>query len=193
MIRDLHISEIPRKTLSMNPKKFILWLFMVTIVMLFAAFTSAYIVRQSEGNWVVFELPLMFYYSTGILLVSSITIHLAYINAKRDNLSALKLATIITFILGLLFIYTQFNGWKSLVEQGVYLVGNPSGSFLYIITGLHGAHIIAGIIFLSILLFSTIKYKVHSKNMLLMEMSATFWHFLDILWVYLFIFLILNR
>jgi len=193
MIRDLHISEIPRKTLSMNPKKFILWLFMVTIVMLFAAFTSAYIVRQSEGNWVVFELPMMFYYSTGILLVSSITIHLAYINAKRDNLSALKLATIITFILGLLFIYTQFNGWKSLVEQGVYLVGNPSGSFLYIITGLHGAHIIAGIIFLSILLFSTIKYKVHSKNMLLMEMSATFWHFLDILWVYLFIFLILNR
>jgi len=193
MIRDLHISEIPRKTLSMNPKKFILWLFMVTIVMLFAAFTSAYIVRQSEGNWVVFELPMMFYYSTGILLISSITIHLAYINAKRDNLSALKLATIITFILGLLFIYTQFNGWKSLVEQGVYLVGNPSGSFLYIITGLHGAHIIAGIIFLSILLFSTIKYKVHSKNMLLMEMSATFWHFLDILWVYLFIFLILNR
>lgn len=193
MIRDLHISEIPRKTLSMNPKKFILWLFMVTIVMLFAAFTSAYIVRQSEGNWVVFELPLMFYYSTGILLVSSITIHIAYINAKRDNLSIVKLATISTFILGLLFVYTQFNGWKSLVEQGVYLVGNPSGSFLYIITGLHGAHIIAGIIFLSILLFSTIKYKVHSKSMLLMEMSATFWHFLDILWVYLFIFLILNR
>ena len=193
MIKDLHIAEIPRKTLSMNPKMFILWLFMTTIIMLFAAFTSAYIVRQSEGNWVVFELPMMFYYSTGILLASSVTLHLAYINAKKDNLNTVKLATMATFILGIVFVFMQYIGWGSLVEQGVYFVGNPSGSFLYIITGLHGVHIVSGIIFLSILLFSTVKYKVHSKNMLLMKMSVTYWHFLDILWVYLLIFLIMNR
>ena len=130
MIKDLHISEIPRNTRSMNPKMFILWLFMTTIIMLFAAFTSAYIVRQSEGNWVVFELPMMFYYSTGILLISSFTIHFAYISAKRDNLNAVKLATIVTFILGIAFVLMQYVGWGSLVEQGVYFVGNPSGSFL---------------------------------------------------------------
>jgi len=193
MIKNLYISEEPQLIRSMNPKKFLLWLFMTSIVMLFAAFTSAYIVRQSEGNWFVFELPPIFYYSTGILLLSSISIHFAYINAKRDNLIFVKLSTIITFTLGLLFVYTQFIGWEQLVDQGVYLVGNPSGSFLYVITGVHGLHILSGIIFLSILLIATIKYKVHSKNMLLMEMSATFWHFLDVLWVYLFIFLILNR
>ncbi len=193
MIKDLHISEAPKQPISMNAKKFALWLFMVTIVMLFAAFTSAYIVRQSEGNWLNFELPSIFYFSTAVLILSSATMHWAYISAKKDNLSMVKLATGITLTLGLVFLFTQYSGWGNLVDQGVYLVGNPSGSFLYIITGLHGLHIISGLVFLLILLLATIKYKVHSKKMLLIEMGATYWHFLDILWVYLLIFLILNR
>ncbi len=193
MVRDLHITEVPKKPISMNPKKFLVWLFMVTIVMLFAAFTSAYIVRKSEGNWVEFELPSVFFLSTFILLMSSVTMHWSYYNAKKDNLDFVKYGTILTLILGLVFVYTQFTGWDALVEQGVYFVGNPSGSFLYIITGLHGLHIFSGIVFLLILLVATLKYKVHSKNMLLMEMGVTYWHFLDALWLYLFIFLILNR
>ena len=177
----------------MNPKKFALWIFMGSIVMLFAAFTSAYIVRQSEGNWLNFELPSVLYFSTAILVISSAKMHWAYISARRDNLIMVKIATGVTLLLGIFFLFAQFSGWRSLVEQGVYFVGNPSGSFLYILTGLHGLHIVSGLIFLLILLYSAIKFKVHSKRMLLMEMGVTYWHFLDILWVYLLIFLILNR
>ncbi len=193
MIKDLHISEIPEKPISMNPKKFALWIFMASIVMLFAAFTSAYIVRQSEGNWLNFELPSVLYFSTAILIISSATMHWAYISARRDNLAMVKIATGVTLLLGVFFLFAQFSGWQSLVEQGVYFVGNPSGSFLYILTGIHGLHIVSGLIFLIILLYSAIKFRVHSKKMLLIEMGASYWHFLDILWVYLLIFLILNR
>jgi len=193
MIKDLHISEIAEKPISMNPKKFALWIFMGTIVMLFAAFTSAYIVRQSEGNWLNFELPSILYFSTAILIISSATMHWAYISARRDNMAMLKVATGVTLLLGIFFLLAQFSGWRSLVEQGVYFVGNPAGSFLYILTGLHALHIVSGLIFLLILLYSVINYRVHSKRMLLMEMGSTYWHFLDILWVYLLIFLILNR
>ena len=193
MIKDLHISEIPEKPISMNPKKFALWIFMASIVMLFAAFTSAYIVRQSEGNWLNFELPSVLYFSTAILIISSATMHWAYISARRDNMAMVKIATGVTLLLGVFFLLAHYSGWQSLVEQGVYFVGNPSGSFLYILTGIHGLHIVSGLIFLIILLYSAIKYRVHSKRMLLIEMGATYWHFLDVLWVYLLIFLILNR
>lgn len=193
MIKDLQISEAPKQPISMNPKKFALWIFMATIVMLFAAFTSAYIVRQSEGNWLNFQLPSIFYFSTAILVLSSGTMHWAYLSAKRDNLSMVKLAIGTTLLLGLVFLFTQYSGWGNLVEQGVYFVGNPSGSFFYILTGLHGLHIVSGLFFLLVLLYSTINYNVHSKKMLLIEMGASYWHFLDILWLYLLIFLILNR
>ncbi len=190
---DLQLIEEPKKILSMNPKKFILWLFMASIIMLFAAMTSAYIVRQSEGNWLDFELPGLFWITTIIILLSSLTMHWGYISAKRDNLETTKTAMIITTLLGILFLVGQYLGWGALVDQDVYFIGNPSGSFLYVLTGLHGAHIIAGILFLLIILRATFKYEVHSKNMNLMEMGVTFWHFLGGLWLYLFMFLLLNR
>lgn len=161
--------------------------------MLFAALTSAYIVRQAEGNWLDFELPNLFLISTLIIIVSSITMHWAYVSAKKDNLETTRTAMIITSLLGLAFITVQYMGWGALVDQDVYFVGNPSGSFLYVLTGLHAVHIIAGIIFLLIILIASFKYEVHSKNMNLMEMGATFWHFLGGLWLYLFMFLLLNR
>lgn len=193
MVDKMEMEEV-QKPLSMNPKKFILWLLIVSIVMFFTALTSAYIVKQSDGNWLEYDMPMIFWYSTVIILLSSATMHWAYLSAKRDNLQQLKVALTLTTVLGFGFLYSQWAGWEQLVEMGVYLVGNQtSGSFFYIITGAHGLHIISGILFLIIVLISTYQYKVHSKEMNQLEICMTFWHFLGILWVYLFLFLLLNQ
>jgi cytochrome c oxidase subunit III len=193
MAAELKLVEEAKKPLSMNPKKFALWLFIVSVIMVFAALTSAYIVRQAEGNWLLFELPQLFWITSVIILVSSATMHWAYLAAKRDSLESVKVATGITTILGVAFLVGQFMAWNDLVASNVFFVGNPSGSFVYVLSGLHGLHIIGGVVFLLILLASTFKYKVHSKNLSLIEMCATYWHFLDVLWLYLFVFLLLNR
>ncbi|HSJ69529.1 MAG TPA: cytochrome c oxidase subunit 3 [Anditalea sp.] len=193
MEENLEYIEGAEQPISMHPKKFALWLFIVSVVMVFAGLTSAYIVRQAEGNWLEFNLPEIFYYSTGIIILSSVTMHWAYISAKSDNMSMLKLAMGVTTLLGLIFLVTQWYSWVALVDRDVYFVGNPSGSFLYVFTGLHALHLISGVIFLIIVLISALNYKVHSQNMARMEMCTTYWHFLGGLWLYLFMFLLLNH
>lgn len=190
---DFKIVEEPRKILAMNPKKFAMWLFIGSVGMLFAALTSAYIVRQAEGNWLYFDLPQIFTISTVVIVLSSITMQWAYWSAKKDNLSMVKIMVTITSLLGLVFLVLQFEGWKALVAEQVYLVGNPSGSFLYIISGLHGLHLVSAVIYLLIVLVSTYRYKVHSQNLSQIEMCTTYWHFLGGLWLYLFVFLLLYR
>lgn len=179
--------------LGMNPLKFALWLFIVSFVMIFASMTSAYIVRRSEGNWLEFELPTLFTINTIILLFSSVSIQYALNALKKDNFIQSRIGLLITFALGLIFLVAQYFAWKQLVDIKVFLVGNPAGSFVYIISGLHGAHIIGGLIFVLIITYRVFQEKIHSKNILWMEMCTTFWHFLDGLWLYLFFFLILNR
>lgn len=190
---EFKIVEEPKRTLAMNPKKFAMWLFIGSVVMLFASLTSAYIVRQAEGNWLYFELPGILTISTVVILLSSVTMQWAYWSAKKDNLQMVKTLVSVTTLLGVAFLVLQFLGWKDLVASQVYLVGNPSGSFLYVITGLHGLHIISAIVFLMIVLVSTFRFRVHSKNLLQMEMCTTYWHFLGGLWLYLFVFLLLYR
>jgi len=190
---EFKIVEEAKKTLAMNPKKFAMWLFIGSVVMLFASLTSAYIVRQAEGNWLYFELPSILTLSTVVILVSSITMQWAYWSAKKDKLEMVKVLVTVTSVLGIVFLILQFEGWKALVGNQVYLVGNPSGSFLYIITGLHGLHLVSAIVFLLIVLVATYRYRVHSKNLTQIEMCTTYWHFLGGLWLYLFVFLLLYR
>ncbi len=193
MIKDIRITEEPKKTMSMNPKRFLLWMFMVSIVMIFASLTSAYIVRQAEGNWLTFELPQLLWYSTVILLLSSLTAQLAYRAAKQDNLATLKTTLGLTVILGVSFLITQLYSWGVLIDNHVYFVGNPSGSFLYVLMGVHGFHLLSGLVYLLIVLTQSFTYKVHSKNLLHLSLSVSYWHFLDVLWIYLFVFLLLNH
>lgn len=190
---ELKIVEEAKKPLSMNPKKFALWLFIVSVCMIFASLTSAYIVRQAEGNWQLFELPPLFWITSGIILISSFTMHWAYLAAKRNNLEMVKVAMSITTILGVAFLVGQVMAWGELVQNNVYFVGNPSGSFVYVLSGLHGLHILGGVVLLIITLIATFRFQVHSKSLNLIEMCTTFWHFLDALWLYLFVFLLLNR
>ena len=124
---DFKIVEEPAKPLAMEPRKFGMWIFMGSVFMLFAAFTSAYIVREAEGNWVYFDMPPVFTISTIVILVSSITMQWAYWSAKKDNLGILKLMVIITTVLGITFLALQWQGWVELVALKAYWVGNPSG------------------------------------------------------------------
>jgi cytochrome c oxidase subunit 3 len=183
----------PAPVLSVNKWKFIIWLFIITIVMLFASQTSAYLVRRAEGNWAEFEIPTIFWFSTFVLLVSSASMHWALISAKKSSQATLKIAVGITFAFGILFLFMQYLGWQDLQQQGVFLKGNPSGSFFYIFTGLHMAHLLLGLGILIATLIMAFKLEINSGNTLLVEICATAWHFLDILWIYLFVFLLYFR
>jgi cytochrome c oxidase subunit 3 len=190
---EFRIIEEPKRPLAMHPKKFAMWLFLGSVLMLFAAFTSAYIVRQAEGNWLYFELPQLFYATTVVILLSSVTMQWAYFAVKKDNAETAKIMIALTTVLGFAFLIGQILGWKDLVQNSIYFVGNPSGSFLYVLTGLHGLHVVSAIVYLVIILVSIFRSKVHSRNMAPVEMCATYWHFLGGLWLYLFVFLLLNR
>jgi cytochrome c oxidase subunit 3 len=183
-------SARPREVLSMDPLKFMVWLFLLASVMLFASQTSAYLVKRAEGNWLEFTVPSVFTYSTLVLLVSSVTMQWAYREAKRDNFSRLKVAVGITFLLGVLFMAMQVVGWGQLVDRNVYFVGNLAGSFFYVFTFLHLFHLVFGLIALLNTLWAATKMKVHSQRLRRIEICATIWHFLDILWIYLFVFLL---
>lgn len=180
----------PGEVLSMDPLKFMVWLFLIASVMLFASQTSAYLVKRAEGNWLEFTMPAVFTYSTIVLVVSSITMHWAYLEARKDNFSRLRMAVGITFILGVLFMVLQVVGWGKLVEMNVYFVGNLAGSFFYVFTFLHLVHLLFGLFALLNTLWAAAKMKVHSKRLRRIEICATIWHFLDILWIYLFVFLL---
>ncbi len=179
---------------KINAKKFALWLFILSIVMLFASMTSAYIVRQAEGSWFVFDIPPIFYWSTAVIALSSVTMQLALISAQKNASGRLQVFTAITFTLGILFLYLQLEGWKVLVSMDVYFSGgNVSGSFIYLLTGLHAVHLISGIMFLFIVFIQVFRQKINAQNPNSIEMCNTYWHFLGGLWVYLLIFLLLNR
>ncbi len=192
MKENISIQE-PKPILTVNKWKFIIWLFIITIIMLFASQTSAYIVRRAEGNWTEFEIPLIFWYSSLVLIVSSIFMQLSLMAAKKDEFGKLKAFISISFLLGIIFLIMQYIGWQNLQTQGIYLKGNPSGSFYYIITGLHGFHLITGLIVMLFSFYSSFKMDIHSKNLIRLEVCTIYWHFLDLLWIYLFGFLLFFR
>ena len=170
----------------------LLWLGIVSIVMVFASLTSAVIVSKGSREWYSFEMPMTFTYSTIIIALSSLTYWFAYRAAKKDQLSALKNNVLITFVLGLLFALFQFISWNQMVDQGIYFAGASStisGSYLYILSGLHLAHMLGGLISLAVVYVKAGRSVYNSKNLLGLQLSSTYWHFLGGLWVYLYIFL----
>jgi cytochrome c oxidase subunit 3 len=194
MIQSINKPIIDEREPGVEPKKFVLWLLLVSSVMLFAGFTSAYIVRRGEGEWVVFELPVMFMLSTGVIVLSSVFMQWAYISAKKDEILNSKIGLLVTLSLGLLFGVMQYWGWSQMVYNSIYFgFANPSGSFVYVITGLHVAHVIIGIFYVLAILIQTFQYKVHKKALRAISMCNTYWHFVGILWIYLYVFLLLNR
>ncbi|MCH1473047.1 MAG: cytochrome c oxidase subunit 3 [Bacteroidia bacterium] len=187
-------TKASENTGRVNPKKFSLWLLLLGILMLFSGLTSAYIVRKGDGNWFDFEIPPIFLYSTIIVSLSSVTMIWAYRAAKKDNISGIKFGLSATIILGIAFMVSQYMGWLALSDQGLHFV-NPkygdkiSASFLIAIAAIHLVHILAGIIYLVVMLINTFRFKIHKKNTLQISMCNTYWHFVGFLWVYLYMFL----
>ncbi len=182
--------------LSMHPRKFGLWLFIVSVCMMFAALTSAYIVKFTEGQPLVYDIPIMFWVTSVVILASSLTMHLAYKSAHKDNIKNVKMFMTITTILGVVFLVGQWYAWIELVQAGVFFAGSksaPTGSFIYVFSGVHAIHIISAVVFLLITLRLAFNNKISSQKTSVIEMCATYWHFLDLLWIYLFVFLLLNH
>jgi len=180
------------KAAQRKASKPLLWVGIVSIIMLFAGLTSAYVVRADNGNWLIFNLPDIFFISTAIIITSSLTLFMALKMAKKNNQKGMILGLLATFILGIAFTFTQFEGWNELTAKGVVFAGkysNASGSFLYVLTGLHLAHLAGGLISLLVTLTNGLRRKYNAENTLGLELCSIYWHFLDILWVYLFLFL----
>jgi len=177
-----------RKKNKLHAKEFLLWAFMVSVFMIFAGLTSAVIVRRADGNWLEYVLPSAFWWSTAFVLLSSISLQWSVNRAKRDELGQLKTGLVVTIVLGMLFLVSQWMAFGQMVDLGLYLVGNPSTSFLYVITGLHGLHMLSAIVVLFVIFAQVFQYKVHSKNMLSFRLSTLYWHFLGVLWIYLYVF-----
>jgi cytochrome c oxidase subunit 3 len=178
---------------KIHPHKFTLWVGIAAILMMFAGFTSAYIIKRNQAKWVTFELPQLFWYSTAAIVLSSITLFLAGRSFKERQMVKYQKLMTATVILGVLFIVLQVFGFKQLWSQGITLQKNVSFSFLYVIVGAHAAHVIGGIIALLVLFAKGFRTKVRSYNSTPVEVVSTYWHFVDVLWIYLLIFLLMIR
>jgi cytochrome c oxidase subunit III len=175
---------------SFQPQKFALWLSLASITMMFVALTSAYIVRKSAGNWLEFTLPTIFFISTFVILASSLTLHLSYKSYLSGNEKLYKNYMLVTFILGMVFIGTQYFGWQEMNNMGIYLDGNPSGGFVFAISGLHAVHVLGGLGALTVAMFHAFRLRFYfsEKRKARFQMINHYWHFVDALWVYLIIF-----
>ena len=177
---------------SNKAKKMMLWLGMISMSMTFAGLTSAYVVSSSRADWIQqIDLPFDFTISSLIIILSSVTFYFAFKMLKMKNLKITHLLLIITLSLALAFIYFQIQGFNGIIEKGYYFTGPESSittSYLYILVLLHIAHLVAGIIIVLYVLFNSFKGVYFNGNTLGFELALTFWHFLDILWLYLYLF-----
>lgn len=178
-----------------HPQIFALWISMGSIVMLFAAWTSAYIVKQASGNWLEFSIPRIFFLSTVLIVASSVTLHCSYNAFKKGVEGTYKIMLVATLLLALGFICCQYLGWSQLFESGLDFKGNVSGSFFYLITGGHAAHVLGGIsaIIVAILHAFALPFKFSEKRRHRFELVLQYWHFVDVLWIYLLIFLLIIK
>jgi cytochrome c oxidase subunit 3 len=173
--------------------KLILLFAMVSMFMMFAGLTSAFVVSKSRADWLKdFQLPTAFYLSTVVILSCSVTFHLAKKAIQKDNRNATTSFLLATLALGILFVILQFVGFRQIVDNGYFFTGSASSitsTFLYVVTIVHLAHLAGGLISLLIIIYNHFKQKYNSTQTLGIELGAMYWHFLDFLWVYLFLFL----
>jgi len=185
---------IKEKGRGVYPPLFALWLAMGGMVMMFGSLTSAYIVRHAAGNWLEFRIPEIFFFSTGIILMSSATLHGSFVAFKKGNALQYRMLLLATLLLGISFVVLQYIGWLKLYGIGVVLDGNPGGSFFYVISGIHAAHVIGGIFALitAVLHAFSLTFRPTEKRRRRFQLVVHYWHFVDFLWLYLFLFLMIQ-
>jgi len=196
MMANLKIDDVmdsSKGTKRIHPYKFTLWVGIASIIMMFAGFTSAYIVRRNMANWTAFDLPRIFWFSTAAIVLSSITLVLAQQQFKLREMAKYRSLLTITTILGVLFVVMQILGFGELVQKGSPLGKTNSVDYLYVIIGVHALHVIAGVIALIIMFIKAYSSKIRNYNIVPVEVMATYWHFVDLLWSYLLVFLIMIK
>lgn len=182
--------------LNLAPKKFNMWIFIFTSFMFFAALTSGFIVYVggSSAHGMNIKMPDAFMYSTGVIILSSITMFLASHAAKSLERGKQQFYLAFTIVLGVAFFIIQLSAWSYLIKNGVYFSNpNAAQSFIYVFTGMHLLHIFAGLLLLANTLWRSYRSIEQVKNLYSMQMSSIFWHFVDIIWIYLYVFLLLNQ
>ncbi|WP_458627815.1 cytochrome c oxidase subunit 3 [Winogradskyella sp. PC D3.3] len=181
-------------------KKMMLWFAIGALIMSFAGLVSAFIVSSKQRlneDWLVdFQLPTAFFISLGIILLSSLTFILAKRALEQNKMQMVTVWLFVTLGLGIAFIYSQFAGFGQIIEEGYYFTGPTSNitmSYIYVIAIFHITHVIAGLICLIVVIYNHFKQKYNSNNMLGFELAVNFWHFVDMLWLVLFLFLYFFR
>jgi cytochrome c oxidase subunit 3 len=187
---DLTQGSVESKTA--RAKKMMLWFGMVSVAMMFAGLTSAYVVSKSRPDWISqIDIPVSFLYSTIAIVLSSVTFVLAKKEIQKGRSAKATYFLLATFVLGLTFVFLQFNGFSKFIEAGFYFTGSESTittSFLYAIIFSHLVHLFGGLIVLLVVIYNHFKEKYKPGQTLGLELGAMFWHFLDFLWVYLIVF-----
>ena len=191
MNASLELKNVVDQNKKIHPHKFILWVAIGSIIMMFAGLTSAYIVKREQPGWTTYTTPLAFYYSTAVILISSLTIFLAGKSFTERRMIRYRKMLAATLILGLVFILLQWLGFRHLWATGTTLHGSGAGQFLYIIAGLHALHVFGGVIALFVLWLRARNTRIRSYNMVPVDVVSTYWHFVDLLWIYLFIFFLM--
>jgi cytochrome c oxidase subunit 3 len=178
-------------------KKMMLWFGIISLIMSFAGWTSAFVVSSSRPDWLKeFVLPNAFIISTIVIVLSSFSFILAKIALKKGNWKATMLWLFVTLILGVIFIFNQFSGFQQIIDLGYNFTGptsNVTMSYIYLIAIVHILHVVVGLVCLLVVIYNHFKQKYNTTKMLGFELATTFWHFIDILWVYLFLFLYFVR
>lgn len=173
---------------KIHPHKFTMWVGIGSIIMMFAGLTSAYIVKKNQAEWTSVVIPKLFYYSTVVMLLSSLTIQMSLKAFKERNMHQYRRLITVTALLGLGFIAMQITGFIQLTNTGNRLEGSGAAAFLYIIFGLHALHVMGGAVALLLMLIRAFSARIRNYNPVPVEVAATYWHFVDLLWVYLFVF-----
>ena len=176
-----------------HPHKFTLWVAIGSLVMMFAGLTSAYIVKRNQANWTTFDLPVIFWYSSVVIIASSISMRLSQNYFIAREMAKYRQMLALTMLLGSGFVVMQIVGFIQLFNSGITFTRNVSFSFLYTLVGLHAVHVIAGLIALFVMFVKIFSAKTRNYSSVPIEMMSTYWFFVDILWIYLFVFLLMIR
>lgn len=187
------IAVMKQENKRIHPHKFTMWIALASIIMMFTGLTSAYIIKRNLANWLTFELPQIFWYSTAVIIISSITIIISRNYFRQRRMKQYRLWLAITLALGIAFVWMQYIGFTQLWHSGITLTKNVSFSFLYILVGLHALHVIGGVVALIIVLVKAYSTRVKTYNIVPVDLINTYWHFVDLLWIYLLIFLSMIR
>jgi len=182
------IKPVNEQRKKIHPHKFAMWIGIGSIIMMFAGLTSAYIVKRDQPGWTTFDIPRSFWYSTFAILISSLTMQMALKSFIEREMQKYKTLIAATLFLGVLFIVLQLISFRQIWNSGVTLKGSGAGQFLYVIAGLHALHVLGGIIALLVTFIKAFAAKRRSYSSVPLEVVTTYWHFVDVLWIYLFIF-----